>query len=65
MGSIYFYLVFLAIPMPRPLYMKKQNKVCLFYLYATAKSEIQICSNKLESGLVEMNLSAEKPNGQK
>ena len=26
--------------------------MCLFYLYATAKSEIQICSNKHETGLV-------------
>ena len=26
--------------------------MCLFYLYATARSEIQICSNKHETGLV-------------
>ena len=26
--------------------------MCLFYLYATAKIEIQICSNKHETGLV-------------
>ena len=28
------------------------SKICLFYLYATAKNEIQICSNKHETGLV-------------
>ena len=44
------HLVYLAIPETRPLCMKKQN--CLFHLYATAKSEIQICSNKHETGLV-------------
>ena len=43
------HLVNLAIPGTRPLCMKKQN---VFYLYATAKSEIQICSNKHETGLV-------------
>ena len=26
--------------------------MCLFYLHANAKSEIQICSNKHETGLV-------------
>ena len=30
----------------------RKSKICLFYLYATAKSEIQICSNKHETGLV-------------
>ena len=35
--------------------MKKQ--ICLFYLYATAKSEIQICSNKHETGLVFKSIS--------
>ena len=29
-----------------------KSKICLFYLYATAKSEIQIFSNKYETGLV-------------
>ena len=43
------HLVHVAIPGTRPLCMKNQN---LFYLYATAKSEIQICSNKHETGLV-------------
>ena len=43
------HLVYLAIPGTRPLSMKKQN---LFYLYANAKSEIQICSNKHETGLI-------------
>ena len=44
------HLVFLAIPGTRPLCMKKQN--WFVYLNATAKSEIQICSNKHETGLV-------------
>ena len=44
------HLVYLAIPGTRLLCMKK--KICLFYLYATAKSEIQICLNKHETGLV-------------
>ena len=43
------HLVYLAIPGTRPLCMKKQH---LFNLYATAKSEIQICSNKHETCLV-------------
>ena len=30
----------------------RKSKICLFYLYATAKSGIQICSNKRETGLV-------------
>ena len=44
------HLVYLAIPGTRPLCMK--SKICLFYLYLTAKSENQICSNKHETGLV-------------
>ena len=32
--------------------MHEKAKFCLFYLYATAKNEIQICSNKREIGLV-------------
>ena len=43
-------LVYLAIPGIRSLCIN--SKICLFYLYATAKSEIQICSNKHETGLV-------------
>ena len=46
------HLVYLAIPGTPPLCVKKQNKICMFYLYATAKSEIHICSNKHETGLV-------------
>ena len=30
----------------------RKSKICVFYIYATAKSEIQICSNKHETGLV-------------
>ena len=30
----------------------RESKSCLFYLYATSKNEIQICSNKHETGLV-------------
>ena len=33
--------------------MHEKAKFCLFYLYATAKSGIQICSNKHETDLVE------------
>ena len=29
-----------------------KGNICLFYLYPTARSEIQICSNKHEIGLV-------------
>ena len=47
------HLVYLAIPGTRLLCMK--IKICLFYLYATAKSEIQICSNKHETGLVHLS----------
>ena len=32
--------------------MHKKAKIGLFYLYKTAKNEIQICSNKHETGLV-------------
>ena len=31
-----------------------KSKICLSYLYATTKREIQICSNKHETGLVEL-----------
>ena len=31
----------------------------LFYLYATTKREIQICSNKHETGLVDLDISYE------
>ena len=44
------HLVYLAIPGTHPSCMK--ITIGLFYLYATAKSEIQICSNKHETGLV-------------
>ena len=43
------HLVYLALP---GTVMYEKAKICLFYLYATAKSEIQICSNKHETGLV-------------
>ena len=43
-------LVYFAIHGTRPSCMKKQNY--FVFLYATAKSEIQICSNKHETGLV-------------
>ena len=29
-----------------------ESNICLFYSYATAKSDIHICSNKHETGLV-------------
>ena len=45
------HLVYLAIPGTRLLCIKKQN--LFVYLYATAKIEIQICSNKHETGLVQ------------
>ena len=51
------HVVYLAIPKTRPLCMKKQ--MGLFYLYATTKSEIQICSNKHETGLVDLDISYE------
>ena len=31
---------------------ESKSKICLFYLYATAKSEILICSNEHETCLV-------------
>ena len=42
-------LVYEAIPGIRPLCMKKQNRFVLFI--CGRKSEIQICSNKDETGL--------------
>ena len=48
--AINCHLVYLAIPGTRPLCTK--SKICSFYLYATAKREIQFCSNKHETGLV-------------
>ena len=44
------HFVYLAIPGTRSLCTKK--KICLFYLHAATKSEIQILSNKHETGLV-------------
>ena len=44
------HLVYLAIQGTRPLCIK--NKFVLFSLYATANSEIKICSNKHETGVV-------------
>ena len=46
------HLIYLAIPGTLPLCMEKQNVFFFFNLYATAKSEIQICSNKHETCLV-------------
>ena len=34
--------------------------MCLFYLYANAKIEIHICSNKHETGLVQIRLLRDK-----
>ena len=48
--ALNFHHVYLAIPGTRLSCMK--SKICLFYLYANAKSEIQICKNKHETGLV-------------
>ena len=45
------HFVYLVVPGTRPLFKRKQ-KVCFFYLYAAAKSEIHICSNKHEIGIV-------------
>ena len=45
------HLVYLAIPGTRPLCMKKQNVFVLIYT-KPQKNEIQICSNKHETGLV-------------
>ena len=36
----------------RDMHVMHEQAIFLFYLYATAKSEIQICSNKHETGLV-------------
>ena len=44
------HLDYLAIPETRPLC--KKSKICLFYLYSAAKSEIQIFSSKHETCLV-------------
>ena len=44
------HLAYLAIPGTLQLCMK--SNICLFYLYSTSKIEIQICSNKHETGLV-------------
>ena len=41
------HFVYLVIPGMRPYLW--ENKIWLFYLYATAKSEIHICSNKHEA----------------
>ena len=45
------HLVYLTIPGTRSFCMKKK-KVFIFYLYATAKSEIEIWLNKHATGLV-------------
>ena len=45
------HLADLAIPGTRPLCMKKQN-LFVFIICNRKKSEIQICSNKYETGLV-------------
>ena len=44
------HLVYMAIPGTRQLCMKRQNLFALFI--CSRKSEIQICSNKHETGLV-------------
>ena len=44
------HFVSVAIPGTRPLFMR--NQILLFYLFATLKIEIHICSNKHETGLV-------------
>ena len=46
------HLVYLAAYQGHASYAWK-GKICLFYLYVTAKSEIQICTNKHETGLVD------------
>ena len=48
--ALNFHFVYLTIPWTRLLSTK--SKICLFYLHANAKREIQICSNKHETGLV-------------
>ena len=54
--ALIYNLVYLAIPKKRPLCMKKQNVFVLFI--TTAKSEIQICSNKHETCLVQTALES-------
>ena len=49
--AINSHLVYLAIPGTRPLCMKKHNLFVI--INATSKSEIQICSNKHETCLVD------------
>ena len=49
--ALNYHLVYLAILETRPLCMKKQNLFVLF-ICNRKKSEIQICSNKHETGLV-------------
>ena len=44
------HLIYLEIPGACPLCMKRKKS--LFYVYATAKNEIQICSKKHETCLV-------------
>ena len=44
--------VYLAIPGTRPLFMRKQNVFVLFI--CNRKSEIRVCSNKHETGLVQV-----------
>ena len=48
------HLAYLAIPGTRPLCMKNQNLFVLFI--CNLKREIQICSNKHETGLVPIPL---------
>ena len=37
--------------------------MCLFYLYAKAKIEIHLCSNKHETGLVHTKFRGNRPAG--
>ena len=55
--ALNYHFVYLAIPGTRPLFMRKQD---VFVLYATAKSEIHLCSNKHETGLVYISHSSMK-----
>ena len=55
------HLVYLAISWTRPLCMK--SNIGLFYSYTTAKIEIQICSNKHKTGLVETHITCDFPRG--
>ena len=50
--ALNFHFVYLAMPGTR------ESKICLFCLYATTKSEINICSNKHETGLVVLHFCA-------